>query len=157
MSALPAPYKTLIPHLVCSPATEALEFYKAAFGAVEKFRLPTEDGRIMHASMEIDGQPIFVVDDFPEFCGGKSVNPKALGGTPVTIHHYVPNCDAAVEKAVKAGATIQMPPMDAFWGDRYGTVVDPFGHTWSFAHPLKQVSPEELKEAMDEAMSQHQG
>jgi PhnB protein len=155
MSTPDAPPKTLIPHLVCSPASKAIEFYKKAFDAVEVFRLPSEDGRLMHAALTIDGQPLYLVDDFPEYCGGKSTTATALGGTAVTIHRYVPNCDEAVEKAVKAGATIQMPPTDAFWGDRYAVINDPYGHSWSFAHPLKKMSPEELKAAMDKEMSQH--
>lgn len=144
----------LIPHLVCSPCTQALAFYAEAFGAEEVCRMPAPDGqRIMHAQMLIDGRPMFLVDDFPEYCSGKSESPLALGGTPVTIHRYVPSVDAAIERAQRAGATVKMPAADMFWGDRYGVIVDPFGHSWSFATHLKDMSPEEMSQAMAEAFA----
>ena len=154
--SLPVPRPgALIPHLVCGGCADAIEFYKQAFDAVETFRLPGPDGqRIMHAQIQIGGSDLFLADDFPEFCGGKSGSPKGLGGTPVTIHRYVEDCDAAIEKAVQAGATVLMPAMDAFWGDRYGSVTDPFGHNWSFATHLKDMSNDQLKSAMDEAFTQ---
>jgi uncharacterized glyoxalase superfamily protein PhnB len=145
----------LIPHLVCSSSAEAIEFYKQAFGAEELCRMPAPDGRrIMHAEITIGGQPLFLVDDFPEFCGGKSSTPESLGGTPVTIHRYVKDCDAAIKRAEKAGAAVKMPPQDMFWGDRYGIVVDPFGHTWSLATHLRDLTPEEISQGMCEAFAQ---
>lgn len=139
----------LIPHLVCDPCLEAISFYEKAFGAKELFRLPTEDGqKVMHCEMSIGGGSIFMADDFPEYCDGVSQSPKALGGTPVTIHRYVEDCDAAVAQAEQAGATVKMPATDMFWGDRYGVVIDPFGHTWSFGTCQRDVAPEELAEAM---------
>ncbi|MBM4067809.1 MAG: VOC family protein [Planctomycetes bacterium] len=120
----------LIPHLVCDPCAEAMEFYKKAFAAEELARMPAPDGRIMHAAIRIGNATVFLVDDFPEYCGGKSQSPRALGGTPVTLHRYVTDCDAAIQRAVDAGATILMPAQDMFWGDRYGVVTDPFGHSW---------------------------
>lgn len=153
-AAIPAGREGLIPHLVCSPCAEAIEFYKKAFGAEEMDRAPAPDGRIMHAALRIGSAPVFLVDDFPEYCGGKAQNPNALGGTPVTIHRYVPNCDAAIERAQKAGATVKMPPADMFWGDRYGVVVDPFGHSWSFATHLRDLTPEEIAQAMEAAFAQ---
>lgn len=130
----------VIPHLVVADAAAALEFYKRGLGASEIMRLPAEDGRrIMHAEIEVNDARIFVRDDFPDFCpegNGKSMTPQALGGTPVTLHLEVADCDDAVGRAVAAGAKVTMPPMDAFWGARYGQIVDPFGHSWSFAHPL---------------------
>ncbi len=153
---IPSGMENLIPHLVCNPCTEALEFYKRAFGAEELGRMPAPDGqRIMHASMRIGNSIIFLVDDFPEFCGGKSANPKALKGTPVSLHRYVADCDAAIERAQAAGATVEMPAADMFWGDRYGVVVDPFGHKWSFATHLQDLTPEETKSAMNDAFAQH--
>ncbi len=129
----------LVPHLVCSPATKALEFYKAAFGAEELSRHPAQDGkRLMHAAMQIGPSTIYLNDDFPEMCGGKSKTVAALGGTPVVIHQNVKDCDAAIQRAEKAGAKVTMPAADMFWGDRYGQVTDPFGHIWSFATPLKK-------------------
>ena len=129
----------IIPHLVSTDANKAIEFYKAAFGATEVARMPAQDGkRLMHAEMKIGDQRFFLCDDFPEFCGGKSRTAEALGGTPVILHMYVPDCDAAIKRAADAGAHVTMGATDMFWGDRYGQVRDPFGFTWSLAHPLKK-------------------
>jgi uncharacterized glyoxalase superfamily protein PhnB len=152
--AIPAEHEGLIPHLVCERCADAIEFYKKAFGATEVRRMPAPDGkRIMHAEIRIGGKPLFLVDDFPEFCGGKSESPKALGGTPVTIHRYVEDCDAAIQRAQGAGATVKMPPQDMFWGDRYGVVVDPFGHSWSLATHLRDLTPEQIGKGMQEAFA----
>lgn len=151
---IPAGFEGLIPHLVCTDAAQAIEFYKNAFGAEEVGRVPAPDGRVMHADILIGGQHVFLVDDFPEYCEGKSMTPKALGGTPVTIHRYVKDCDAAIDRAVKAGATLKMPPADMFWGDRYGAVTDPFGHDWSIATHVKDLTPEEMMQGMNEAFQQ---
>jgi len=132
----------VIPHIVVDDAAAALAFYKKALGAEEVMRLPAEDGkRLMHSEMRIGDARIFVRDAFPEYCeaGGKDGSPKVFGGTAVTLHLDVENCDAAVTQAAGAGATVVMPPADQFWGDRYGVVVDPFGHAWSFAHTLEKV------------------
>lgn len=151
---IPPGMEGLIPHLVCQSCAEAIEFYKKAFGAEELGRTPAPDGRrIMHAALRIGGSPVFLVDDFPEFCGGKSSTPKALTGTPVTIHRYVENCDAAIKRAQDAGATVQMPAMDMFWGDRYGVVIDPYGHKWSFATHLKDLTPAEMQAGMKSAFA----
>ena len=133
--------QTIIPHLVVSNATAALEFYSKALGATDIVRLPTDDGkRLLHAEMSVNGEKIMLQDHFPEYAaqhGDDGVAPpNELSGTTVTIHLWVENCDAAVKRAADAGARVTMPPWDAFWGDRYGRVVDPFGHAWSFAHPL---------------------
>jgi uncharacterized glyoxalase superfamily protein PhnB len=152
---IPAEHQALIPHLVCAGAADAIEFYKKAFGATEVHSMPAPDGkRIMHAEIRIDGHPLFLADDFPEYCGGKSQSPKALGGTPVTIHRYVEDCDAAIQRAVDAGATIKMPPMDMFWGDRYGVVTDPFGHSWSIATHQRDLTPEQMQEGARKAFAQ---
>lgn len=151
---IPPGQENLIPHLVCSPCSEAIEFYKKAFGAEEVRRSPAPDGRIMHAEIRIGKSVVFLVDDFPEYCGGKASSPKALGGTPVTIHHFVENCDAAIQRAQNAGATVLMPAADMFWGDRYGAVTDPYGHKWSFATHIKDMTPAEMQAAMKEAFSQ---
>src|SRR5437667_355678 len=97
---------------------------------------------------------VFLVDDFPEFCGGKSSTATALKGTPVSIHHYVENCDAAIKRAQDAGATVTMPAADMFWGDRYGVVTDPYGHKWSFATHIKDLTPDESRAAMKDAFAQ---
>lgn len=146
---IPAGQENLIPHLVCSPCADAINFYKKAFGAEEVGRMPAPDGRrIMHAAMRIGKSFIYLNDDFPEYCEGKSSTPTALKGTPVTLHHYVSDCDAAVKRAQDAGATVAMPATDMFWGDRYGVVIDPFGHKWSFATHIKDVTPAEMQAAM---------
>ncbi|HJZ89815.1 MAG TPA: VOC family protein [Gemmataceae bacterium] len=125
--------------LVVGGAKKAIDFYRAAFGAVEVMRMDAEDGkRLMHAELKIGDSALYLADDFPEFCGGKTRDPLRTGGSSVTLHQYVPNCDAAIARAVAAGGTITMPAMDMFWGDRYGKIKDPFGHEWSFAHKLKK-------------------
>lgn len=134
----------VVPHLVVEGAADAIEFYKKALGATEIMRLPAEDGkRLMHAAIIVNGSHIYLMDDFPEYreqcSGGKIVGPKTAGVSTFVLHLNVQNCDEAVKRATDAGATIMMPPMDAFWGDRYGQVLDPFGHAWSFAHPLAKA------------------
>jgi PhnB protein len=152
---IPPGHENLIPHLVCDPCADAIEFYKKAFGAEEVSRVPEPTGkRIMHAAIKIGKSFVFLVDDFPEYCQGKSESPKALKGSPVTLHQFVTDCDAAVKRAQDAGATVAMPPMDMFWGDRYGVVVDPFGHKWSFATHIKDLTPAEVEAGMKEAFAQ---
>lgn len=152
---IPAGQAGLIPHLKFDDCTAAIQFYQQAFGAEEICRLPAPDGRrIMHAALRVGGQVLFMADDFPEYCGGKSLTPRALGGTPVTIHRYVEDCDAAIERARQAGASVVMPPADMFWGDRYGVITDPFGHSWSFATHQRDLTPEELAQAARVAFSQ---
>lgn len=129
----------VIPHIVVDDASAALEFYKKALGAEEVMRVPADDGkRLLHAEMKVGEASIYLRDAFDEYCGsgGKDGSPKAFGGTAVILHLRVKNCDTAVDRAAKAGATVVMPPEDAFWGDRYALVTDPFGHAWSFAHAL---------------------
>jgi len=127
-------------HLVVSDGAAAIEFYKKALGAVETFRLPGESGKIMHAALMINGTQVFVRDDFPEYRKAQDDNtmlpPNVAGSASAAFHMDVANCDEAFNKAVAAGAKVNMPPADAFWGDRYGAIIDPFGHVWSFAHPL---------------------
>jgi uncharacterized glyoxalase superfamily protein PhnB len=133
----------VVPHLVVENAAEAIEFYKKAFDAVESTRSLAPDGkRLMHAALQVGDSTLFLCDDFPEY--GKARSPKALGGSPVTIHQYVENCDAAIDKARAAGAVVKMEATDMFWGDRYGTVTDPYGHDWSFATHVRDVTPEEM-------------
>jgi len=142
--ALPDGMHQLSPHLVCAGAADAIDFYVKAFGATEMVRLPGPDGKIMHASVSINGSSVMLVDEMLEH-GIKS--PKTLGGTPVTIHLIVPDVDAFVERAVAAGAKVTMPVEDAYWGDRYGVLEDPFGHSWSVATPIKQMSVDEIAAA----------
>lgn len=152
---IPAGHEHLIPHLVFDSCSDAIEFYKKAFGAEEVSRVPAPDGkRMMHAEIRIGNSFLFMADDFPEYCGGNASSPTALKGTPVTIHRYVPDCDAAIRRAVDAGATLLMPAADMFWGDRYGAITDPFGHKWSLATHIKDLTPEEVQAGMEEAFAQ---
>jgi uncharacterized glyoxalase superfamily protein PhnB len=140
--------RTVTPHLVCAGAVDAIEFYKKAFGAVETARLPGPEGKLMHAMIRIGDSAVMLVDEFPEM---GSLSPKSLKGSPVTIHLYVDNADATVERAAKAGAKITMPVADMFWGDRYGQLVDPFGHHWSVGTHIRDVSMEEMQQAMQKS------
>jgi uncharacterized glyoxalase superfamily protein PhnB len=138
---------SITPHLVCDGAAEAIEFYKRAFDAVEGGRMQTPDGKIMHAEVRIGDSTVMLVDEFPDY---GSVGPKKLNGSPVTIHLYVPDVDRVFEQALAAGATVRMPLENQFWGDRYGQVVDPFGHNWSIATHVKDMTQEEMMAAMNE-------
>lgn len=141
---IPEGVHTITPHLVCAGAAEAIEFYKKAFNAVEIHRVPAPGGKLMHAAIRIGDSMVMLVDENHEW-GIKG--PKTLNGSPVTIHMYVEDVDATFAQAVAAGATPGMPPQDMFWGDRYGMVVDPFGHNWSVATHVKDMSDEELQQA----------
>jgi PhnB protein len=153
--SIPPGHENLIPHLVCDPCSKAIEFYKKAFGAEEIHRMVEPGGgRIMHAAIRFGNCLVFLNDDFPETCGGKSHTATALKGTPVTIHHYVENCDAAIKRAQDAGATVLMPAEDMFWGDRYGVVTDPFGHKWSFATRIQDLTSAQMQAAVNEACAQ---
>ncbi len=144
---IPAGMHTVTPHLICAGAAEAIEFYKKAFGAVELSRMPGSEGKVMHASIRIGDSVIMLNDEMPQWgCFG----PKSLKGSPVTIHLYVEDADAFFAQAVKAGAKVTMPLEDAFWGDRYGKVEDPFGHQWSIGTHVRDVSPEEMQKALAE-------
>ena len=142
---VPDDMHTVTPHLVCAGAADAIEFYKKAFNAVEGGRLPGPDGRLMHALIRIEGSAVMLVDEMPEW---GALGPKSLKGSPVTIHLYVADVDAVVARAVAAGAKITMPVADMFWGDRYGKIEDPFGHHWSVATHIRDVTPEEARQAM---------
>ena len=141
---IPEGYHSITPYLVVNGAAEAIEFYKRAFGAIEIDRSPTPDGnKIMNASIQIGDSRIMLNDEFPEFgCKG----PVTLGGTAVTLHLYVEDADAVFEQAVAAGSTITMPISDAFWGDRYGCVTDPFGHSWGIATRKRIMTADDLKQ-----------
>jgi uncharacterized glyoxalase superfamily protein PhnB len=136
---------SVTPHLICAGAADAIEFYKKAFGAVETARLPAPQGKLAHAVIRIGDSAVMLMDEFPEM---SAQGPKSLKGSPVTIHLYVEDVDAFVARAVKAGAKVTMPVADMFWGDRYGALEDPFGHRWSVATHVRDVSPEEMQQAM---------
>ncbi|CAB3741064.1 hypothetical protein LMG3458_05792 [Achromobacter deleyi] len=143
--AIPDGMHTLTPHIVCEGASDAIAFYKKAFNAQELTRLPGPNGKVMHAAIRIGDSVLMLMDDFPEW---GSLGPKALKGSPVTLHLYVQDADAAIEQAVAAGAQLAMPAADMFWGDRYGQVMDPFGHRWSLATHKQDLTPEEIQQNM---------
>ena len=146
---VPQDMHSVTPHLVVDGASDAIEFYKKAFNAVETARMPGPNGRLMHAAVRIGDSTVMLVDEFPDY---GNLGPKALNGTPVTLHMYVADADATYAQALAAGATSRMPPADMFWGDRYGQVVDPFGHVWAIATHVKDMTPEEMAEAMKQQM-----
>lgn len=135
----------LSPHLVVDDAVAPIDFYVKAFGAEEIGRVPRPDGKLLHAAVRINGFTVMFNDDFPEMCGGRSMTPKSLGGTPVTIHLTVTDVEASFQRAVDAGASVVAPLANMFWGDRYGIVADPFGHHWSLGQPVREVSGEEIE------------
>ena len=150
MKSIPEGYHTITPTLLFKDGRKALEFYKQAFGAVETFVMPGPGGKgIMHASLKIGNSNLMLADERPE--GPRSV--ETLGGSPVTFYLYVENSEAAFKKAVSGVAAVLQPMQDAFWGDRIGTVKDPFGHSWTFATHTKDLSKDDIAKGAEEAMS----
>ena len=139
--AVPAGQRTATPYLTVLDGAGAIAFYKRAFGAKEKLRLATPEGRIMHAEIQIGDSMIFLSDEFP---GADTQSPAALGGTSASIHLAVRAVDKAYAQAVEAGCTGLMAPVDMFWGDRFGKVKDPFGHSWSMGQHIEDVPPKEI-------------
>ena len=142
---IPDGYHTVTPYITVRGAAAALDFYKAAFGAVEVMRFDLPDGGVAHAEIQIGDSRVMLGDESPEF-GNKS--PHALGGTPGGLCVYVADSDAVFTKALAAGATVMKPMADQFYGDRSGTVIDPFGHAWTIATHVEDVSVEEMKARM---------
>jgi len=144
---IPEGFHTVTPSLVVSNAKEAIEFYNKAFDAKEIYKFPTPDGKILHAMIQIGDSFVMMSDEFLAM-GMKS--PTTLGGTAVTLHLYVENADKMFKQAVDAGAVITMPIMNVFWGDRFGTVMDPYGHSWAIATHKIDMTPEGLRKAGEE-------
>ena len=140
---------TLTAHITCAGAADAIAFYKAAFNAVEEMRLPGPDGKLMHAAVRIGDSMLMLADEFPEHGG---FGPKTLKGSPVTIHLGSKDVDATMAQAVAAGAKVTMPAADMFWGDRYGQLEDPFGHRWSVATHIRDMSVDEIQREMAKQM-----
>jgi PhnB protein len=136
---IPAGFHALTPHLIVTDGAAAIEFYKAAFGAVELNRSPMPNGKLMHTALHIGDSAMFLADEFPARCNA----PIQGRRSPVTLHLYVEDADEVFSRAIVAGAEVSMPMMDAFWGNRYGQVTDPFGHSWSIATRKEIVSAEE--------------
>ena len=141
----PAGYHSLTPSVVVDDAKKAMDFYSTAFGAKETFRMPMGD-KIAHAEMDIDGSRFMLSDEFPEW---GALSPRSRGGATGGMLIYVKDADASIDRAVKAGATVVQPAEDQFWGDRMGTVVDPFGHKWMLGTHKEEVSPEEMQRRGD--------
>ncbi|CAN5788174.1 Dot/Icm type IV secretion system effector PhnB [soil metagenome] len=141
----------LFAYLCVENAARAIEFYMNAFGAQEKFRLTEPSGRIGHAELDFGGTTMMLSDEFPEY-GVRG--PHALGGTAVTIHIHVDNADEVIRRAVEAGAEIEREPQDAFYGERSGSIRDPFGHRWNIGHSIEDVSPEEMQRRYTEMLEE---
>jgi uncharacterized glyoxalase superfamily protein PhnB len=144
---IPDGFHAVTPSLIVNDAKEAIDFYKKAFGAKEIYQFPTPDGKILHAMIQINDSFVMLSDEFSNM-GIKS--PHTIGGTAVTLHLYVEDSDKIFKQAVEAGAVITMPIMNAFWGDRFGTILDPYGHSWAIATHKIDMNPEGLRKAGEE-------
>ena len=150
VNPIPQGYHTATPYLTLDDCARAIDFYKKAFGATEIMRMATPNGKIGHAEIKIGDSPLMLADEMP---GAANRSPKSLNGTTGSIFLYVTDVDAAFKKAVDAGAKADKPPADMFWGDRYGTLTDPFGQTWALATHKEDVAPEEMKKRMQAEMA----
>ncbi|MCA9811987.1 MAG: VOC family protein [Nitrosarchaeum sp.] len=149
---IPEGFHTTTPSLVVNNSKEAIEFYKKAFDAREIYQFPTPDGKTMHAMIQIGNSFVMMSDEFPQM---GACAPTTVGGTSTTIHLYVDDADKTYNQAIQAGAIPTMPLMDAFWGDRYGSLIDPFGHSWAVATHKKDISLEDMYKAATEFMSKN--
>ena len=147
---IPEGYHTATPYLAVDDAAAAIEYYTKAFGAKELGRMDAPDGKIGHAELELGDSRIMLSDPFPQ---SSTRPPKELGGTSASVFMYVEDVDAVVKQAVDAGATLTTEVADQFWGDRFGTITDPFGHVWSIATHVEDVPPEEMAERAKAAMA----
>lgn len=151
VNPIPAGYHTLTPYLVLNDASRAIEFYKQAFDAKEVVRMGGPGGKIGHAELKIGDSMLMLSDEMP---GSGNRSPQSLGGSPVSLFVYVENVDSVFNQAVKAGAKADMPPQDMFWGDRFGKLTDPFGHSWALATHIEDVAPAEMEKRAEAAMAQ---
>jgi len=154
---IPEGFHSVTPYLTVNDAARAIDFYKRAFGATERFRMDGPAGKVGHAELKIGNSIVMIADEMP---GAGTRSPQSLGGTTCGVFVYVEDVDAAFNRAASAGAKVDMPLADMFWGDRYGKLTDPFGHSWSMATHIEDVAPEEMarrsKEAMTKMAGQHQ-
>jgi PhnB protein len=148
---IPEGYTTLSPSLIVDGATEAIDFYKQAFGATERGIMQGPDGKIAHAELQIGDSVLMLSDPYPM---QNAKSPKELGGTTVSIFMYVEDVDAAFKNAIDAGATSTMEPDDMFWGDRFGSFSDPYGHAWAIATHIEDLSEDEMRERGQKAMAE---
>ena len=147
---VPEGYNTVTATLTVKEAGKAIEFYKKAFDAKELYRFPGPDGKtIMHAEIMIGNSIVMLADEMP---GMGCRSPQSIGGTGSSIYLYVNDADSTFNKAISAGAKVLMPLMDGFWGDRFGSIEDPFGHVWGIATRKKDMTPDEIKQAGQEAL-----
>ena len=144
---IPDGYHTVTPHLVVRDAAKAIDVYAKAFGAEERFRMPGPGGVVMHAELAIGDSVVMLGEEAPQM---GATSPQTIGGSPVSLLIYVKDVDASFARAERAGCTAQMPPTDMFWGDRYGKLLDPFGHHWALATHKEDVSPEDMAKRMAE-------
>lgn len=153
-TAAPCGYRAVTPYLTIKDAAAAIDFYKSVFGARELMRMEAPGGKIGHAELQIGDAVVMLADEWPDMdCKG----PEAFGGSPVSLLIYVDDVDATAELAVAAGATLKRAPKDEFWGDRMGTVVDPFGHVWIIATHVEDVPEDEMKRRAEAAMREMAG
>ena len=148
VNPIPEGFRSITPHLVCKGAIQAIDFYKAAFGAEQLARLDGPDGRLLHATLRIGESVGMLTDECPQM---GAIGPQGLPGSPVSIHLSVADADGAFARATAAGATPLMPVAEMFWGARYGVLKDPFGHTWSVATQVKELSPAEIQAGLAKA------
>lgn len=148
---VPEGYHTVTPFLIVNDAKQAIDFYKRGFGAEEISRFETSDGKVGHAEIRIGDSIIMIADEWP---GGCCRSPQSLGGTAVNITLYVDDVDQLFNRAIAAGAKVRMPLQDMFWGDRYGQVTDPFGHSWSLSTHKEDLPREEIQKRAEKAMSE---
>jgi PhnB protein len=151
---IPAGYPAVTPYLLVRSAQQALEFYKKAFGAKEKGRMAGPDGRVMHAEMRVFNTVVMLSDEFPD---RGALSPESLKGSPVGLFVYTRDVDGAIARAGAAGATVTMPAQDMFWGDRFGTIRDPFGHDWQFATHKEDVTSQEMHRRFQAMQAQPKG
>lgn len=152
VKSIPQGFHTVTPSLTIRGAAEAIEYYKKALGAKELMRMPGPGGKIMHAELQIGDSIIFLADEFPEY--GTSRAPQTLGGSTASLNIYVEDVDTAFNKAISAGGKVNMPVADMFWGDRYGTFTDPYGHQWGIATHKEDVSPQDMERRMKDFSAQ---
>lgn len=151
VKAIPEGYHTVTPYLIVDNAAKAIDFYKKVFNAKEEMRMAKPDGKVGHAELQIGTSKIMLADEFPEM---NARSPQTYGGSPVSIHLYVENVDDVVQKATQSNATLVRPLENMFYGDRSGTIQDPFGHIWYISTHIEDVPPEELKKR-SEAMHKY--
>ena len=148
---IPDNYPRVVPYLTVAGGADAIDFYVKVLGATERGRMPAPGGKVGHAELEIGDSMIMLSDEMP---GSGNRSPKSLGGSPVSLFVYVENVDSVFDQAVKAGAKGDMPPQDMFWGDRFGKLTDPFGHSWALATHIEDVAPAEMEKRAKAAMAQ---